>query len=166
MLLNRIPVSGQRGVTLIEALITVVILSMAALGYAALQLRGLSTNAGAMWRSKATVLAAEAGDRLRANAAGVAAGHYNALLAPGTAPTCTLASPCTIAQIAALDFAAWRLALAQALPEGSGVICLDATSNDGQLDAPACDGSGTQLAVKVFWRERGVHARLVQVVRP
>mgnify|MGYP006958843538 CR=1 FL=1 len=56
-----------------------VVLAVAALGYAALQLRGLSANSSALWRSKATVLTYEAADRVRANLPGVAAGQYNNL---------------------------------------------------------------------------------------
>ena len=49
----------QRGTTLLEALITVLVLGLAGLAYAALQVRGVSSNASAAWRSQATVLAAE-----------------------------------------------------------------------------------------------------------
>ncbi len=62
-----------RGTTLIEALVTVLVLGVAALAYANAQLRGAAGNASALWLSKATVLAAEAADRVRANPAGVAA---------------------------------------------------------------------------------------------
>lgn len=105
----------QRGLSLIEALITVLMLSLSALGYAALQLRGMSSNSSAMWRSKATVLTYEAADRMRANPPGVTAGNYNNLVNPGTAPTCTITSVCTAAQIATLDFVRWRANVAAAL---------------------------------------------------
>jgi type IV pilus assembly protein PilV len=162
------PVRVVRGFALIEVLVSVVILAIAALGYAALQLRGLSTNASAMWRSKATVFAYEAADRVRANAPGVAAGLYNNLVTPANPAACTLTNVCTTAQMAARDFAEWRTALARPenLPGGSGVICLDSDANDGTATAPACDGTGTQIAIKVFWSERGKPARFVNVVRP
>ena len=154
-----------RGFALIEVLVSVVILSIAALGYAALQLRGLSTNSSAMWRSKATVLAYEAADRVRANAPGAAAGLYNNLLTPANAAECKVGNVCTTTQMAARDFSEWRTT-AQNLPSGSGVICLDSSPDDGTAAAPACDGSGTQIAIKVFWSERGTPARFVNVVRP
>jgi type IV pilus assembly protein PilV len=146
-----------RGVTLIEALIAIIILSMAALGYAALQVRGLSSNASAMWRSKAVLLAGEAADRLRANAPGVTAGHYNdrvtlTEICPSP-PVCVSGTTCTAAQMAQDDFIQWRCKLQAALPGGGGVICLDSTPDDGNLANPACDGSGTALAIKVFWSE-------------
>ena len=155
-----------RGTTLIEALVTVLVLGLAALAFAQAQLRGAATNSSALWRSKANVLAGEAADRLRANPAGLAAGHYNSLTTAAADPGCTTASVCTPAQMATADFARWRTALANALPGGSGVICLDSSPGGGTAAAPGCDGLGDQLAITVFWAERGEEASLVSVVRP
>ena len=154
-----------RGATLMEALVAVLLLSVCALAYAALQLRGLSTNTSSMWRSKAAVLASEMADRMRANRAGVAAGSYNSLTAVA-APACGANSNCTTAQMAQLDFAQWNATLAAQLPGGSGVVCIDSTPDDGTAAAPACDATGTVLAVKVFWNERGEASRLSAPVRP
>ncbi len=162
----RPPVAPRRGIALMEALIGVLLLSMAALAYAALQMRGLTGNASAMWRSKATLLAYEMADRLRANPTGVADGRYAALTAPTEAPACGANSACTPANMARLDHAQWSTALANDLPQGSGVVCLDATPDDGVAASPACDGAGTVFAVKVFWSERGQPSRLTVAVRP
>lgn len=156
-----------QGFALIEVLVSVVILAVAALGYAALQLRGLSANSSAMWRSKATVLAYEAADRVRANLPGVTAGQYNNLVTPSASTSaCTLTNVCTTTQMAARDFVQWRTSVLNALPAGTGVICLDSTADDGTAASPACDGSGAQIAIKVFWTERGTASRFVNVVRP
>jgi len=155
------------GLAMTEALVTLLVLSLAALGQAALQMRSLGAQAGAAWMSQATVLAADAADRLRANPAGVAAGRYDALLVPAAlSPSCTAATPCGSDQIAVRDFVRWRADLAAMLPQGQGVICRDATPDDGTAEAPACDGSGAWLAVKVFWRERDQRSRLVLTVQP
>lgn len=152
---------------MIEVLVSVVILALAALGYAKLQLSGLSANASAMWRSKATTLAYEAADRVRANLPGVTAGQYDNLITPSTSTSaCTLTNVCTNAQMAARDFVQWRDAVLNVLPGGSGVICLDSTADDGTAASPACDGTGAQIAIKVFWTERGTESRFVNVVRP
>lgn len=156
-----------QGFALIEVLVSVVILALAALGYAKLQLSGLSANASAMWRSKATVLAYEAADRVRANLPGVAAGQYNNLVTPSNSTSaCTLTNVCTTTQMAARDFVQWRATVLNVLPSGSGVICLDSTADDGTAASPACDGTGSQIAIKVFWTERGTESRFVNVVRP
>ena len=144
----------------------VLLLSMTALGYAALQLRGLSANSSSMWRSKATLLAYEMADRMRANRAGVIAGSYNNLTAVTVVNDCGAASSCTTARMAQLDHYLWNTAVAQELPVASGVVCVDATPDDGTTAAPACDGAGSTFAVKVFWQERGADSRLAVAVRP
>lgn len=148
----------QRGVALFEAMIAVLLLSLSALAYAALQMRGLSSNSSALWRSKAVQLTQEMSDRMRANQAGVRAGNYDLLLSPGAAPACGSAAACSPAQTAALDYSAWSTAVANALPGGTGVVCLDATPDDGRPAAPGCDGTAGTFAVKVFWTERGLTA--------
>ncbi len=160
------PARRQRGATLMEAMIAVLLMSISALGYAALQMRGLSANSSSMWRSKAALLAYEMSDRMRANLAGVGAGSYNALTAGAADPGCGAAASCTTAQMAALDYYQWTTAIAREIPGGVGVVCLDATPDDGDTTAAACDGAGTTFAVKVFWKERGDASRLAVAVRP
>ena len=69
----------RRGLALMEAMVAILLLSMCALAYAALQLRGLSAANSSMWRSKATLLAYEMADRMRANRNAVTNGQYNSL---------------------------------------------------------------------------------------
>ena len=160
------PRPAPRGIALIEALIAILLLSMCALSYAALQLRGLSANSGALWRSKASLLATEMSDRLRANQAGVTAGAYDNLLSATNVTDCGATSACTPARMAMLDHSQWSTTLGRELPGGGGVVCLDSSPDDGDSAAPACDGSGRMFAVKVFWSERGQPMRLVVAVRP
>lgn len=156
----------RRGIALMEAMIAILLLSIGALGYAALQIKGLSASSSSMWRSKAGNLAYEMADRMRANRSGAVAGAYNALGAPQAVTDCGAAADCTPVRMALLDHWQWNATLANELPGGSGVVCLDATPDDGSAESSGCDGSGTMLAVKVFWSERGVASRLVLGVRP
>ena len=155
-----------RGMALMEAMVAVLLLSACALAYAALQVRGLSAGHSAMWRSKATLLAYEMADRMRANRQAVASGQYNNLTVPQAANDCGATTSCTPARMAQLDYAQWSATLGRELPGGSGVVCLDASPDDGASDGAACSGSGSMLAVKVFWSERGQPARLAVAVRP
>ena len=155
-----------RGFGLVEALASVLLLSFCALAYAALQLRGLAANSSAMWRTKAAVLSYEMADRVRANRAGFSAGAYNSLTTPTAVTSCGTTSSCTPANMAALDYWTWSNAVAAQLPGGSAVVCVDSTPDDGSAGSPSCDGSGTALAVKLFWTERGSSARLTLAVRP
>ncbi len=156
----------RRGIALIEALVAVLLLSMCALAYAALQLRGLSANSSAMWRSKASLLAYDMADRMRANRSAVVDGRYDSLTGAGAAPACGATTSCSPAQMAQLDFALWSATVGNQLPGGSGAVCRDATPDDGSAAAPGCDAAGSMFAVKVFWTERGQAARLSMAVRP
>jgi type IV pilus assembly protein PilV len=156
----------SRGVTLIEAMIALLLLSLSALAFAALQLNGLTSNSSAMWRSKAAELTQDMADRMRANQAGVSAGLYDNLLVPAAAPNCGVAVACTPAQTTTMDYANWSATLGAELPSGSGVVCIDSTPDDGTAAAPACDGAGTTFAIKVFWSERGKDSRVALGVRP
>ena len=156
----------RRGIVLIEALVAILLLSFCALGYAALQLRGLSASSSAMWRSKASLLAYEMADRMRANRGAVTSGQYNSLTVPQAVDDCGSNSACAPARMALLDYAQWSTTLGRELPGGSGVVCLDATPDDGNAAGPACSGGGAMLAVKVFWSERGQTSRLALAVRP
>lgn len=158
--------SPAQGALLLEAVIALLLLSLAALGYAGLQLRALRVGAATAWDSAALVLASGMADRLRANAQAVASGQFNAPQAVADGSGCAGGAACSAAQMALADLGQWGGVLARDLPSGRGVVCLDATPDDGTADAPGCDGIGTLLAVKVFWRLRGDERRLVLSVRP
>src|SRR6266404_3862053 len=64
----------QRGMTLIEILVAIVVLSVGLLGLAGLQLKGLQVNQGSIYRWQAAMLAEDIADRIRADRAG--AGTY------------------------------------------------------------------------------------------
>ena len=106
----------QKGSSLIEVLVTMVILMFGLLGVAGLLSRGVSNVMGAESLTKATQLAAEMADRIRANpAAAMSATTEYALSFGATAPT----TPTTIAQQDKKD---WMEAIAAQLPQGSGQI--------------------------------------------
>ncbi len=57
---------GERGATLLEVLISIVIISLGLLSVAALQSMSLKSNNGSYLRSQATILAVDLADRIRA----------------------------------------------------------------------------------------------------
>ena len=61
------PPTDQRGTTLIEVLIALIVLSIGLLGLALLQVTSVQSNHSAYYRSQATVLAHDLADRMRAN---------------------------------------------------------------------------------------------------
>ena len=110
----------QTGFTLIEVLVTVVILAVGLLGLAGLQATSLKFNSTAYQRSQATSLAYDIADRMRANV--VAARGSNVVPAGAYGIALGAAAP-TGTTLAAIDLQEWRRALANTLPSGTGVIC-------------------------------------------
>ena len=149
------PARAERGLTLIEILIAVVILSIGLLGLASLQSTGLRFNQSAAMRSQATILAYDMSDRMRANIDGVEAGDYlaDSEAVPSAVGSCHTTGGCTVAEMAADDIATWDAAAQRYLPGVEWIICRDADPNDGtSLGDNECDGLATSpMAIKIWW---------------
>lgn len=112
----------SRGLTLVEILVALLILSIGLLGLAGLQTLSLTFNTGAYYRTQATALAYGLADRMRANRAAALVGAYDAaLLDP--APAC--GAPDLDGSVPEDDISTWRMALACRLPEGNGSVARD-----------------------------------------
>src|SRR3569623_448788 len=72
-------ITKQRGFTMIEVLVSVVVLSVNKLDVTGLQATGQRTNHSAYLRSQATSLAYDMIDRMRANKTAITSGAYNAI---------------------------------------------------------------------------------------
>jgi type IV pilus assembly protein PilV len=72
----------QRGMTLIEILVAIVVLSIGLLGLAGLQLKGMQVNQGSVYRWQAAMLAEDIADRMRADRAGALGGNYTLAATP------------------------------------------------------------------------------------
>ena len=155
------------GFTLIEVLVTIVILSIGLLGVASLQLNSLKGNQSALESSVAAALAMEGADRVRANLPAirdpesgniVSSPEYLLMDSAGSDPDC-IDTGCTKEQLAQTDAFQWISSIKQQLPNGVGVICRDSTPNDGKGGSlnepwdPMCDkNAGTEIwAVKIAW---------------
>lgn len=68
--------AGQRGITLIEILVAIVLTAVGLLGLAGLQLRGIQVNQGSSMRSLAAIMAEDLADRMRSDYAALAAGSF------------------------------------------------------------------------------------------
>ena len=110
--------AGERGLTMVEVLVAIVILATALLGIAGLQTISLQLNQAAVVRSQAVLLANDIIDRMRANR-GAAADYEIALDEVEPAGTTVVAA----------DLGEWRSLLANRLPSGSGSVAFDADGN-------------------------------------
>lgn len=117
--LPRIHAPRAAGFSLIEVLITLLILAIGLMGVAALQFRGLQFNYDAYIRSQVNVLAYDIGDRMRLNATNAAAYISNY-----TVPANTGANACNQAAgaDAANDLGCWHNNVDLALPPGSTAV--------------------------------------------
>ncbi len=102
------PRSPQRGLTLIEVLIAVLVLAVGLLGIAGLQSAALSNNLISYQYTQASSLAQAMIERMRANRDGVLSGAYvlTAAASPPAAAVNCATSACTSAQQAQWDIAA------------------------------------------------------------
>lgn len=108
----------QRGASLVEVLIAVLILAVGLLGYASVQSEALKLNSEALQQARASTLADDWFERLRAN--GDWALNSNDYLFDNppnspSAPSCA-AQSCSPAQLARYDLHQWWQQLEQTLP--------------------------------------------------
>ena len=155
---HRTPPAHSDGVTLIEILVAILILSFGLLGSAGLQMAGLRAAVGANQRTTATLLAYDAADRMRANKAGATAGFYHNYT-PQQNNNCIQSAGCDAQQMAQHDMWEWGQAIAAQLPGGMGIVCRDQTPDDGasnvSLVAAMCDSAGGfhKYVIKIWWLE-------------
>jgi type IV pilus assembly protein PilV len=114
-------VRRQRGDTMIEVLVTMVIIAVGVLGTAALQvttLKNLSTSHSA---SIAAIVADDFSERMRANPIAALNDDYVHQIAPGDYPDC-VANVCTLDQLATYDMGVWWEEMSTVLPSAKGVV--------------------------------------------
>ena len=137
----------QRGDSLLELLVAVLVIGVGALGLAQLQMTSAQNNRAALQHSMATALAEDMLERLRANPRASYAGiDFGA--APPAFVDCRR-RPCTNTELEAFDVVAWKCALGRwrdqascvaartlgllateqlqpGLPNGDGAVAIDA----------------------------------------
>ena len=115
-----------RGVSLIEVMIALFVLSIGLLGLAALQTVSLKYNHQSNQRTQAIFQAYDIIDRIRANSVGKTAGYYdNVTIGFGANTTITTdchVSACNTQQLATYDIIKWNTANDKLLADGKGRI--------------------------------------------
>ncbi len=147
-------IDKQRGFTLIEVLVAIVVLSLGLLGLAGLQAASLRNNQTAYYRGIATQQAYDMADRMRANLAGVRAGNYILNAAIPADPGC-FAAGCTAATMAQTDHFQWNTTNAALLPNGVGSVACTA-------GAVCAAGGNWSFDITVSWTERNEAGNVTQ----
>lgn len=153
-MITKQPTRLQTGFTLIEAMVSLVVLSVGMIGIAALYAQGLGAGRTAQFRTQAVNLVGDMAERIRANRRGLAA-YGGPAANSGCDPQNGGGIDCTPAQMAAHDLFAWNQLVQQALPNGQSLI---------QVNPVAVPPSYT---IQVTWDEVGQgqvqHATQIQV---
>jgi len=116
---------GQRGDTMIEVLVTIIIIAVGVLGTAALQVTTLKNLSSSHSASVAAILVEDLSERMQANPAEALNDAYVHTAAPVAFQDCA-ANPCTLPQLAAYDTGTWWQQLTTVLPSGSGQVTRNA----------------------------------------
>ena len=128
--------SKQTGVTLIEVLVSVMLMSFALLGMAALQAHSMALQTSATTRGNVAVLIADISDRMRSNLSEspgydttiatptftINANYASQATPPTTPSTNCMTTACNASARATYDLAAWRIKVRNELPQGSALI--------------------------------------------
>jgi type IV pilus assembly protein PilV len=128
--------AGQQGVTLIEVLVTMVVIALGLLGHARLLTTTINHGNSAYMRSVATMLAYDITESMRANRPAALAGSYTT----GFDDSATGGTP------AGNDLVYWKNQLSTLLPAGKGQVAVNGQRATIQIQwKDARDGTSFQF---------------------
>lgn len=110
----------NRGFTMVEALVALVVLAVGMLGMAGLYVTTLHSGSSAIYRLQAINLATDMADRIRANR--TANLFYNDAPANNNCFGAAAVVDCTPEQMAQNDLLLWNTQIAQILPNATGTV--------------------------------------------
>lgn len=137
--------AAQRGITLLESLVALVILAIAILGMLGAQLNTLADTQASVRRSQAVRLVEDLAERIKSNPngfAGLALYESDWEASSSTDADCE-ASACDADTLAQWDLAQWRQSVEQTLPFGQANVFLSSDETDGRR---------RQLGVMLAWQ--------------
>jgi type IV pilus assembly protein PilV len=152
--------SRQRGVSLIEVMMAVLIFSIGLIGLAGLMVMSTRSNHAAYLRTQVIFLANNMADRMSANPTAVWKGTYNATNYPVSASTAgnnDCSSACNPVDLAQADQRKWSSQLKTFLPSPQATIACGGVTSAGydptsQINFRPPYGGGCKMTIK--WTER------------
>ena len=144
--------SKQYGFTLVESMVSLVVLSVGMIGIAALYAQGLGAGRSALYRTQAVNLVGDMADRIRANSAGL-----GAYAGPAGNNGCDPGggADCLPGEMAAHDLFVWEQQVQTLLPNGQSQVEFD----NGTIPP--------SYTIRVTWDEIGQgsidHVSIIQV---
>ena len=142
---------SQRGFSMIEVLVTLLIIALALLGTAGLQAYSMRMNQGGQFRTQAVFLVADLTERMEANKNAISKGAYALALSNAPNPlltsctdavcTCDRLAGGVCSALALYDLSVWQNTVAATLPQSSWSVV-----NAG--------GNPSTVTVTVSWVDR------------
>ena len=143
---------------MIETLIAIIVFSVAMIGLLSLQLLSLNSTQSSGNRVFATNYAYDLVDKMRSNQDGSGLDYYIAGVKANNSCRVTnyntknTVANCSSQQMAQDDLQEFFSEVAS-LPNGKAVVCLDSQRSQGTPTSPNCDGLGTAVVIKIFWKD-------------
>jgi type IV pilus modification protein PilV len=155
---------SARGMSLVECLVALLVLTIGLLGMARLMVEGLRNGRLALVRTQAVALVSDMTDRIRANPEGReaydCAAYFGSPAEQGCAPTdSTAGTNCSAMQLAEDDLARWQSAARTMMPLVSDEPC----AANVVYTRPASPREPAKYSVSVSWNEPGEATPLVHV---
>jgi type IV pilus assembly protein PilV len=129
----------QRGLTLVESMIALLVISIGLLGIAALQITSMKQTSSALNHSQAVWVAYDMADRIRANISQFT--NYAGIDTDTSYSQDCTSGPCNTTQLITSDAEGWA-GQVQNLPGGRGLVT----------------GNATELLIAVMWDDEGTGA--------
>lgn len=140
----------QTGVTLLEVMVAITVLSFGLFGLLGLLTNGLKMTSSSQYRTIAAQQLTMMADMINANPKLFSG--YATLATTATPGACMTTADCTTANLPNNDYYLWQQNLGVLLPSGQGIVCLDNSPGDGNSTNFQCSGTG-RLTVKICWNE-------------
>lgn len=148
------PPQKQRGITLLESLIAIVVAALGILGILGVQMRTLTDTQTSMRRSQAIRLIEDLSERLKINPNALTSINSYVQGWTATPPTaeaskkCVGTTLCTQAELVDYEIKSWKRLVEQTLPLGNATTFLAAADGDSSNTS-----NRRQLGILVRWRE-------------
>ena len=167
----------RNGFSLIEVLVSVLVLALGVIGAAGMQLTAMRTTQQSEFQTLALQLAAEMADKMRANDSQMKTGGANPFLSVNyqsaiegepTAPgKLCYASACNGEELAEFDIYEWKKRVKAALPGGRVLVCRDSAPWDSAKNAltwncSAGAGDNASLMIKIGWQGKNPDGSLIR----
>lgn len=167
----------RNGFSLIEVLVSMLVLALGVIGAAGMQLTAMRTTQQSEFQTLSLQLAAEMADKMRANDSQMKKAGANPFLSvsyqsaiegePSAPGKLCYATACDGEDLAAFDIYEWKKRIKTALPGGRVLICRDSAPWDSgksalTWDCSAGSGDSASLVIKIGWQGKNPDGSLIR----